>query len=481
MKTGHTQKFKYFLLSSLIFCLSAAFGFASSGSSYTIVTGNELLSGGGVSSSATTYSQDDSFGLIGSYATGNTYANASGLWSVLGNQPTGSVTVNSLLGSLDYTNRQVTLSFSASDPDYTIVSFNISNTANVYGTWYDVADNGMAVAQSIATRNFPWTLIGADNGRMLTVNIRFRNSLGVVGGPEQSTINFDAQEPTINSFEISTTNTVFRARVTLNINAADNFSSSGLLTMLITGNVEDTDVVDEWIIYSTEAVVTLTVQDGENRVTISVRDEAGNVTEAADTIIFDLASPNAELLSITPSVNLGIVTGSVTVRGTITDNVGISSWNLQDDSGQVLITGNTTTVNGILTENWDTSVITEGVRTIVLTAENLQGLIASTSFTVTVDHRAPTPVITTVIPSVNLIVSGSAVTVYGTITDNISGMTWTLEDDSGQLLNSGSTPTENGILTENWDVSTVTEGVRTLTLTLTDTAEFVSAIPLRLR
>jgi len=68
--------------------LSSIASFASSGSTYTIITGNELFSGGGTTSNSGTYGQVDAIGLIGGYVSGNTYTNGSGLWTLT----TGSVT-----------------------------------------------------------------------------------------------------------------------------------------------------------------------------------------------------------------------------------------------------------------------------------------------------------------------------------------------------------------------------------------------------
>ena len=215
-------------------------------------TGNNFLSGGGYyqASSSGIFSQDDSIGLISAYSSNSIFANESAFAIFQNTQPTGSVTINSMVGDLFYVTQNVLLSFSASD-QFNIVSNNISNTANVEGPWFDVSSAGMLVCTSIITANLSgWSLSAVQDGQV-TVFVKFKNRLGVVG------------------------------------------------------------------------------------------------PAATDTIAYISNAPRCVMSSIVPSKN-GVVTGSVTVFGLVTDSVGIKNWSLSIDGGQIIASGVTEHISGIL-------------------------------------------------------------------------------------------------------------------------------------
>ena len=361
-----------FLLSGVSVCLWAA-----EGNGYEVPTGNNLLSGGGSyqASSSGIFSQDDSIGLISAYSSNSIFANESAFAIFQNTQPTGSVTINSMVGDLLYATQNVLLSFSASD-QFNIVSYNISNTANVEGPWFDVSSSGMLVGTSIITANLSgWTLSAVDGGQV-TVFIKFRNRLGVVG------------------------------------------------------------------------------------------------PAATDTITYINNAPRCVISNIAPLVN-GVVTTTVTVFGLVTDNFGVANWTLRIDGGQILASGVTENISGILTSNWDTSSLAEGLRTLTLTATNLSDLIRETTYAVTVDHTVPTALLVSALPNVNGLVSGSLVTVRGTVTDNIGLASWSL-NVGVTVLASDTSATVNGVLTTNWNTASLSDGPVTLSLSVTDLAGYTT-------
>ncbi|MFA5927698.1 MAG: hypothetical protein WC838_00130 [Candidatus Margulisiibacteriota bacterium] len=89
------------------------------------------------------------------------------------------------------------------------------------------------------------------------------------------------------------------------------------------------------------------------------------------------------------------------------------------------------------------------------------------------EQLAPTAIITRVTTENNLL------TVHGTVTDDVAIKDWTLTDSLGNTLNSGtavnsSVLTVNGILKQNWDISSYPEGNTTLSLLVNDYAGYNS-------
>ena len=288
-------------------------------------------------------------------------------------------------------------------------------------------------------------------------------------------VTVDNSAPVISGVTINNGDSYTAAqRVTLDIAAVDGITPASGLRMLIAGNVMTAaGSTNEWVAYNSQVVVTLNGSTGVNTINISVKDQVGNLSSSFDTITYTNINPTVLISNITPSIN-GVVTASVTVTGLVTDNLGVQSWSLSVDGGQVIASGITTNLaTGILTSNWNTAIETEGVRTLTLIATNLSGLISQTSYTVTLDHTVPNSQIVSVQPSLNHIISGNQVTIYGTVTDNLLVQNWILKAGA-TTLNTGTVAMVNGVLTSNWNTASFNDGVVTLQLTVVDMAGYSS-------
>jgi len=199
---------------------------------------------------------------------------------------------------------------------------------------------------------------------------------------------------------------------------------------------------------------------------------------SAPVIASSFQKPTVIISSVQPSLNFGYITSVVTVNGIVSDDIGIASWALKDDSGLTINSDITQNISGILIGSWDTGGVTEGVRVLTLTAANLAGLSSTTSVTVTIDRTFPTAAIVQALPSVNGIVSGS-ISVIGTITDNLAVQFWLLKANN-ITLNTGTASTINGSLTSNWNTVGLSDGPVTLQLTIVDMIGLTTTYSLRI-
>ncbi|MFC1478177.1 hypothetical protein ACFL57_01800 [Candidatus Margulisiibacteriota bacterium] len=186
------KKFRYLLKPGVIILfiiLHATMLYAA----HTAVTGNELFSGGSGRPSGNIYTEDSAMMGGNGYSSLTTYESDSGIGALTEEQPVLAVTINSSLGSLDYTNLSSRLAFSGTDSNYDIVSFNISNTTTL-GDWESISEQGMSEGQSISTTNYSWTMAGSD-GESKPVYIQLRNRLGVYSGRYSDTITLDTVAP----------------------------------------------------------------------------------------------------------------------------------------------------------------------------------------------------------------------------------------------------------------------------------------------
>ena len=99
--------------------------------------------------------------------------------------------------------------------------------------------------------------------------------------------------------------------------------------------------------------------------------------------------PSVNINSILPSYK-GVVSSSVTVMGSVSDNFGIDYFVLKDDQGNTVnYFSSVITENGILTENWSINLLGGGEHQITLSAVNIYGLEKEIGYTVTVDLMPP--------------------------------------------------------------------------------------------
>lgn len=199
---------------------------------------------------------------------------------------------------------------------------------------------------------------------------------------------------------------------------------------------------------------TTKVADGLHKLVLSETDTGGNTGSATVTVTVNNNGVTA--VAITSPANNAVVSGTVTVTGTITDaNPG--TWKLTC-SGTQIGSGTGATVSVL----WATTAWAEGAHALILTETDAAGNTGSATITVTINNKGVSSVALTS-PANGAFVKGN-VTVTGTITDATPG-TWALTCDGAQI------GTGTGLtVSVSWDTTKVADGSHKLVLSETDAA-----------
>jgi hypothetical protein len=211
---------------------------------------------------------------------------------------------------------------------------------------------------------------------------------------------------------------------------------------------------------------TLSLPEGAYTLRIVATDAAGNAVEKRVRVTIDRTLPS--LLVNAPKTD--IYTGDqVLVDADAADAGGLASLTVAVDSQTLLQTSTPP-----LRQNLPIRALPEGVHTLTITATDLAGNVASSTFNLTVDHTAPVVSFASPLPNASL--SGD-VTIIGTVKDNISGGLANYHVDIGagespaafQSILNGDGEQENGPL-GTFSVNGLPAGVYTLRLAATDKA-----------
>jgi hypothetical protein len=142
-------------------------------------------------------------------------------------------------------------------------------------------------------------------------------------------------------------------------------------------------------------------------------DTAGNTrTSTAVSVTVDNTGPT---VSMSAPANGALVTGTLTVSATATDNVGVAKVEFYRDNDVLL----TTDTSSPFSSSWNSTTVTNGAHTLYAIAEDSAGnRTTSALINITVDNTAPTVAITS--PSNGAQVTrNSTVNINANATDNI--------------------------------------------------------------
>ena len=296
-----------------------------------------------------------------------------------------------------------------------------------------------------------WNTATATNGNH-TLTARARDaagntttSVGVI-----VTASNDNQAPTINLTEPAAGQVA--GTINVSADANDNVGVVGVQFLLDGANLGTEDSATPFTI----SWNTATIADGNHSLTARARDAAGNTTTSAAVVVAvknDLTAPTVNI-SAPPA---GDVSGTVNVTANASDNVGVIGV-------QFLLNGanlGTEDLTSPYSTSWNTIGLPNGNYTLTARARDASGNITTSAPVVVNVNNAPdtqAPVVTMTAPAAGN-VSGTAVTVTATATDNVGvvGVQF--------LLNGANLGTED--LTSpysiSWNSTTVTNGTYTLT------------------
>ncbi|MES2214034.1 MAG: Ig-like domain-containing protein [Patescibacteria group bacterium] len=275
----------------------------------------------------------------------------------------------------------------------------------------------------------------------------------------------DTTAPTVSITAPLNSATVSGSSVTVSASASDNIGVSGVQFKLDGALLGAEDTTSTYGITWDSTSAT----NGSHTLLAVARDAAGNrATSTAITVTVSNTVPDvtAPSVSITAPADTATVSGaSVTVSATASDNVAVSGVQFKLD-GALLGSEDTTSTYGV---TWDSTSIANGSHTLLAVARDSSGNLAtSTAITVTVSNVPDTtaPVVLMTTPGDGVTVSGAAVSVTASASDNVlvSGVQFQID---GANLGAEDTTSPYGI---QWDSTLVSNGNYVLTALARDAA-----------
>lgn len=205
---------------------------------------------------------------------------------------------------------------------------------------------------------------------------------------------------------------------------------------------------------------TTNVPDGPHSLYVVATDTPGNSTTSPSiSVSVDHLGPT---VALTNPVNGAVITGIVNLSVNVFDGGGVQKVQYYRDSSVLL----GSSLSAPFSFSWDTTGVTQGSHSLYVVATDLSGNTAtSATVSVTIDRSLPTNVGITA-PSNNAVLSGTAVTISATASDNIGISRVDFYRDSNVLLGTDNTSPYS----ISWDITSVTNGAHTLTVIATDLA-----------
>ena len=205
---------------------------------------------------------------------------------------------------------------------------------------------------------------------------------------------------------------------------------------------------------------TVNVPGGQHSLYVVATDTPGNSTTSPSiSVSVDHLGPT---VALTNPVNGAVITGIVNLSVNVFDGGGVQKVQYYRDSNVLL----GTSLSAPFSFSWDTTGVTQGSRTLYAVATDLSGNTAtSPTISVTIDRSLPTNVGITA-PANSAVLSGTAVTISATASDNIGIARVDFYRDSNVLLGTDNTSPYS----ISWDITSVINGAHTLTVIATDLA-----------
>src|SRR2546425_431409 len=294
-----------------------------------------------------------------------------------------------------------------------------ANVSSLYSTssWHAEID-GVNVTGSIAVPNtgwwgtFQWS--GA-SGVNLTAG---QHILAIVSDQQYfnldairiSLVNSDTTPPTV-SLTAPAAGATVSGTTTAAASAGDSVGEVGVQFTLDGANLGAENTTAPYAVSWT----TTTATNGSHTLTAVARDAAGNSTTSAAVTVTVSNDAIPPTVSLTAPAAGAIVTGTIAVAATASDNVGVVGVQFTLD-GANLGAERTTAPYAV---SWDTTIATNGTHTLTAVARDAAGnSTTSAAVTVTVGNDATPPTVSLTAPTPGATVTGTT-TVSASATDNV--------------------------------------------------------------
>jgi len=202
--------------------------------------------------------------------------------------------------------------------------------------------------------------------------------------------------------------------------------------------------------------------NGNYTITVTAKDAANNRGSSSVDVTLNNPDTTAPAVTINSPANGATISGTVTVTGTATDNVGVSSVTMSTGGPSTACT--VTGTNYSCT--WNAGSLSDGSYTITVTAKDAANNSGASSISVTVSNADTTPpTVSIAVPTNGATVAGT-VTVTGTATDNVGVNSVTM---SAGGSSTGCTVTGTNYSC-TWNAGSLANGSYTITVTAKDEA-----------
>ena len=271
----------------------------------------------------------------------------------------------------------------------------------------------------------------------------------------RTSTNLDITPPTV-SLTAPTNNASVSGTVSLAASASDNVKVTGV--QFFVDNNTTPLATDTSSPYSASWNTT-TVTNGTHTLTAKAYDAAGNINTSTVTVTVDNTKPTVNLTAPTSDAQ---VSGTVNLAATASDNDRVTQVQFFVDNNTTPLATDTSSP---YSASWNTTTVTNGTHTLTAKAYDAAGNINTSTVTVTVDNTKPTVNLTA--PTSDAQVSGTAVTLSATASDNV-GVTqvqFFVDNNTTPLATDTSSP-----YSASWNTTTVTNGTHTLTAKAYDAA-----------
>ena len=200
------------------------------------------------------------------------------------------------------------------------------------------------------------------------------------------------------------------------------------------------------------------LEPGVNVLTVTARDEVGNVNTATLTVLLDASAPGVSIETPTTSPTTAINAGTVALRGSANDDVGVTQVTWTNDRGG---SGSAT---GATAWAIPTVALQPGVNVITVTARDAAGNTTTDTLSVHYDTRAPVVTIATPTTAATFAAASAGVALAGLATDDgaLTEVRWVNSRGGGGVATG----------TNRWTVdrAALQPGVNEITVTARDAA-----------
>ncbi len=468
---------------------SAWFQYGLSSGTYTGTTTTQAVSGSsttsvGIAVSGLTAGKGYYYRIAASSSAGTSYGSELSFSTPDSSAPTGSFTINS--GATYTGTTTVTLNLSATD-DVMVsgyyVSQNSTTPSSSAGGWVAVS------ATTTYTGNISYTLSSGDGNK--TVYVWYKDFAGNVSGASSGSITLDTTAPTVTITSPTSDATYSTSSSSISLGGSASDATSGVKTVTWSNNKGGSGTASGTASWT---ISTISLSAGDNVITVTATDNAGNATTDAITVTYAIptptpqASPSPALQptptptpstsdTAAPSGSITINSGAsytnataVTLSLTATDNVGVTGYYLsQTASTPSASASGWTPVSSTTSYSGGVSYILnsgDGGKTVYVWYKDVAGNVSgAASDDITLDTAAPAVTITSPTSGDTYTTTSNTISLGGSASDATSGVntvTWS--------SNKGGSGTANG--TASWTISTISlsAGDNVITVKATDNA-----------